>query len=566
MPQKLLLLVIARRLGLVVLLAFAFEGLDVLSGTGPDPTIANSPQSTSHLREIVASGRLADLRWPDFSDYKAQVTEFYESSAYATAWLNGRQPSAQALALIELFKSASKKGLQPEDYDASRWDARIRELETSDADPAPFDLAVTVCTMRLVSDLRIGRINPKHLRFGLSVEQKKYDLAQFVRERLVSASDISAVVGQLEPPFVGYRRTEAALARYTDLLSKDDGGQLPPSAKPIDPGQHYAGVPHLIALLKLVGDLSPDATLSSDSQLYDGAVVEAVKSFQRRHGLQDDGRLGAETLRQLNVPLSDRVRQLQLALERWRWLPSDFSAPPIIVNIPDFRLRALDETNNVQLTMRVVVGKAMRTQTPVFSRDMTYVVLRPYWNVPPSIQRSEIVRSIERDRNYIANKRYEVTTNDGEVVTEGSISDEVLLQLRAGKLAVRQKPGPANALGLVKLMFPNEFNVYLHSTPAQELFSRTRRDFSHGCIRVEQPAELTTWALRNNPDWTLDRVKESMSTGKDNVTVKLNRPIPVFIVYATALAYENGEVHFYDDIYKHDATLAQALAKGYPYP
>jgi len=216
--------------------------------------------------------------------------------------------------------------------------------------------------------------------------------------------------------------------------------------------------------------------------------------------------------------------------------------------------------------MPVVVGKAMRTQTPVFTRDMTFIVLRPYWNVPPSIQRGEIVPAIKRDRNYIANKRYEVTTQSGAVVTSGQISDDVLAQLQAGKLAVRQKPGPANALGLVKLMFPNEYNVYLHSTPSPELFSRTRRDFSHGCIRVQKPAELAAWALRNNPDWTLERVQQGMQNGKDNVTVTLARRVPVFIVYGTAIAYENGEVHFYDDIYGHDAKLAAALAKGYPYP
>jgi murein L,D-transpeptidase YcbB/YkuD len=197
---------------------------------------------------------------------------------------------------------------------------------------------------------------------------------------------------------------------------------------------------------------------------------------------------------------------------------------------------------------------------------MTYVVLRPYWNVPPSILRGEIVRSIQRDRNYVANKRYEVTTKDGTVVTSGMISDDVLSDLKAGKLAVRQKPGPTNALGLVKLMFPNEFNVYLHSTPAPELFSRTRRDFSHGCIRVEKPAELTAWVLRNDSDWSVSRVKQAMEHGNNNVTVTLNQRVPVFIVYATALAYENGEVHFYDDIYGHDAKLVKALAKGYPYP
>jgi murein L,D-transpeptidase YcbB/YkuD len=265
------------------------------------------------------------------------------------------------------------------------------------------------------------------------------------------------------------------------------------------------------------------------------------------------------------VPLQHRVLQLQLTLERWRWLPAEFSAPPIM-NIPDFRLRALDESNNVAMDMRVVVGRAMRTQTPVFTRDMSYVVFRPYWNVPPSILRGEIIPAIQRDRDYIARKNYEVITYDGKVVTSGSIADDVLAQLRAGKLTVRQKPGPANALGLVKLIFPNEHNVYLHSTPAPELFSRFRRDFSHGCIRAEKPAELAAWALRNNPGWTPERIKQAMQSGKDDVTVNLVKRVPVFIVYGTALAYENDDVHFSDDIYGHDAELAAKLARGYPYP
>jgi len=518
------------------------------------------------LREIVTSGRLADLRWPDFTDYRTDVMEFYESNGYAPAWLQGVQPSPQASAMIELFKNAWRKGLQPEDYDGSRWEGRILILKDSGADAARFDLALTVCAMRFVSDLRVGRINPKHFNFAMSVEQKKYDLAQFLRDRLLPASDVAAVLDGVEPPFAGYRRSQAALVRYMEFASKDDGEKLPALHKAIDVGQTYSGIPRLARLLALVGDLPAEAKRPAVSQIYDSTLVDAVKRFQRRHGLKDDGRLGADTLKQLNVHLSDRVRQLQFSLERWRWLPSEFASPPIVVNIPDFRLRALDEVNHVRLQMRVVVGKAMRTQTPVFSRDMTYVVLRPYWNVPPSILRSEIVPAIQRNRDYISNKGYEVTTHDGTVITSGTISDDVLARLRDGKLAVRQKPGPANALGLVKLMFPNEFNVYLHSTPAPELFSRTRRDFSHGCIRVEKPAELAAWALRNNSGWTLERVQQGMQHGSDNVTVSLDRQVPVFIVYATALAYENDEVHFYEDIYGHDAKLAAALAKGYPYP
>jgi len=508
------------------------------------------------------------MRWPNFSDYRTWLEKFYEPTGFAPAWVQGSQPVPQALSLIEIFRDAGKKGLDPQDYDTSRWEERIRALQGASSSPAVarFDVALTVCTMRYISDLRIGRINPQHFKFGLGVEQKKYDLAQFLRDRILTSSNVQAVLGEVEPPFGGYRRTEEALARYIELARSDDGEKLADVTKPIDPGQSYAGVPRLVRFLRLVGDLPADATLSGDTQTYSGALVDAVKRFQGRHALGADGRLGAATIKQLNLPLSDRVLQLQLTLERWRWLPAEFSAPPIIVNIPDFRLRAVDENNRVAMDMRVVVGKAMRTQTPVFTREMSYVVLRPYWNVPPSILRGEIVPAIQRDRGYIARKNYEVTTHDGKVVTSGEITDEVLAQLRAGKLAVRQKPGPANALGLIKLIFPNEYNVYLHSTPSQDLFSRSRRDFSHGCIRVEKPAELAAWVLRNNPGWTLERVQQGMQSGKDDVTVNLAKRVPVFIVYGTALAYENGEVHFSDDIYGHDASLAAALKKGYPYP
>ena len=538
-------------------------------GAAASPSqVENRPADSTKLRDIVASGHLAILRWPDFSDYKAHLEKFYEPTGYALAWVQDGRPSPQALALVRQFQDAWKKGLNAEDYDASRWAARVQALEAPGADPASFDAALSVCAMRLVSDLRIGRVNPKQVQFGLSVEAKKFDLARFLREQLMPASDIASVVDEVEPPYPTYRRTRDALVRYVELAPRDDGEKLPIPAKPVDPGQKYSGTPRLRRLLTLVGDLPPDAASPADPEIYDAALADAVKAFQRRHGLDDDGRLGAGTLRELNVPLTDRVRQLQLTLERWRWLPPAFSSPPIIVNIPDFGLRALDDQNKIEMSMRVVVGKAMRTETPVFARNMTYIVLRPYWNVPPSILRGEIVPAIQRDRNYIARKGYEVTTHDGRVVTDGPITDEVFAQLKAGKLTVRQKPGPNNALGLVKLMFPNEHNVYLHSTPAPALFSKSRRDFSHGCIRVEKPAELAAWVLRNNtnPDWPVDRVEAAMRGGVDDVTVKLARPVPVFIVYGTAVAREDGEVYFSDDIYGHDADLEKALAGGYPYP
>jgi L,D-transpeptidase YcbB len=519
--------------------------------------------SSDPLREMVAAGRLADLRWPDFSDYRADVQSFYEPGGYAPAWLRNGQPTPQATALIEILRQADLKGLVPEDYDASRWAERIKQLSQPDG-AARFDLALTVCVMRYASNLEVGRVSPKQAKFSIAEKNSRYDLAQFLRQDLVNGSDVKTALAQVEPPFPGYQRTLAVLRRYLDLARQDNGEQLPVPSKKIEAGKPYAGLPRLTVVLRSLGDLPADAAVPA-GDLYQAPLVDAVKHFQERHGLDADGQLGAQTVKQLNTPLTKRVEQLCLTLERWRWLPHEFPTPPVVVNIPEFRLRAFDANGKLALTSNVIVGKAMRHDTPVFDKEMQYVVFRPYWNVPPSIQRSEIVPAIERDRSYIANRNYEVTTQAGQVVTSGVISDEVLEQLRARKLAVRQKPGPKNALGLVKLIFPNEYNVYLHSTPSQQLFSRSRRDFSHGCIRVEKADELAAWVLQGNPEWTLDKVREAMQNGKDNLQVNLPKPIPVLILYGTAVTDELGGVRFFDDIYGLDATLKKALAQGYPY-
>jgi L,D-transpeptidase YcbB len=551
---------------LVVLLATTGLAGQSAKAQGVATTDTSSAFSVT-LREIAAAGRLPDLRWPDFSDYRTHVTNFYDSISYASAWLNNDQPTQQAQAVIDVLKQADSKGLNAEDYDSSRWADRVARLRQSPlpADRARFDAELTVCVMRYISDLHIGRVNPQHFKFNLDVSAKKYDLPSFLRDKLIHGADVRAELDQVEPPFAGYKRTQQALQRYMELSRQDDGEQLPVLAKPVEPGSSYDGIPRLTRLLRLLGDL-PDGSTSESSTIFAGPLVDAVKHFQARHGLTPDGRLGAQTLKQLNTPLSFRVEQLRLTLERWRWIPFQFAQPPIVVNIPEFRLRAYQKGGTIGLSMNVIVGKAYRHQTPVFEREMKYVVFRPYWNVPPSIQRSEIVPAVRKDRDYIAKKGFEVVTPQGSVVTSGTINDDILQQLSAGKLLVRQKPGPTNALGLVKLMFPNEYNVYLHSTPSPQLFSQSRRDFSHGCIRVEKPAELAAWVLRDKPDWSLERVRAAMESGKDNVQVNLTNSVPVLILYGTAVVEEDNEVHFFDDIYGHDAELEKVLAQGYPYP
>jgi murein L,D-transpeptidase YcbB/YkuD len=289
-----------------------------------------------------------------------------------------------------------------------------------------------------------------------------------------------------------------------------------------------------------------------------------VKHFQERHGLEADGRMGKDTLEQLNTPLSSRVRQLQLTLERWRWAPRAFPHPPVVVNIPEFTLRAFGPGEVIELTMKVVVGRAYRTRTPVFAQDMSYVVFRPYWNVPLGIQRGETVPKMQKDPDYVRKNDFEVVDRSGHVISTAATRDEQLAQLRSGILSIRQRPGPKNSLGLVVFMFPNEYNVYLHSTPAPELFARTRRDFSHGCIRVEDPVALAEWVLRGNPGWTRDRIVAAMNSGPDSQQVNLAQKIPVLILYGTAVVLPDGEVKFFQDIYGHDAALERALARGYP--
>ncbi len=523
------------------------------------------------LRAAITSGNFADLRWPDFSDYRAPVQRFYELNGNSLSWVQGMEPTPQAREVIALLLQADQKGLSADDYDGSKWSDRLDKLKPAtrqpiEADAVRFDLALTVCVMRYISDLHVGRVNPRQFAFALNDEPKKYDLAEFLKDHVVGAGDIAGVLAQVEPSYPGYRRTLHALQTYSELAKRDDGEQLPAVKKVIVPGDTYSGVPRLTRLLRLLGDLPADASVPADQSTYSGALVDAVRNFQRRLGRDPNGRIDPQTWADLNVPLSRRVRQMQLTLERWRWMPDSYQKAPVVANIPEFRLRAYDRDFNIEVTMNVVVGKAYGGHnTPVFTETMQYVVFRPYWEVPYSITKGEMIPHIVRDPDYLAKKGFEIVDSRQNVVSAGTVTPEILIQFRAGKLFVRQKPGPKNALGLAKFVFPNSYNVYMHDTPSTEFFARSRRDFSHGCIRLEKPADLAAWVLRDNPGWTPDRIRAAMN-GNTTQQVNLAHPIPVLILYATVIVLDDGIVHFYDDIYGHDASLDKVLAKGYPYP
>jgi murein L,D-transpeptidase YcbB/YkuD len=525
------------------------------------PQVAAAPVEVSAdfaaaIKGMGAAGRLPEMDRPNFSDYRQHFNAVYETAGYAPLWLQSNGMSPQGAAVVQALEKCELKGLDPKDYDASKWPQRIERLKTAnDVQKAEFDATLTVAAMRYISDLHIGRVNPKHFRFGIDAAVKKYDLPQFLNQQVIHAADIQAVLAEIEPGYNGYRRTEDALAHYLELEKQGDGAPVPAVTKRIGAGDGYAGVPALVARLRLLGDMPA----GGEVQQYDASVAEAVKHFQRRHGLTADGKLEAATVRELNVPLASRVRQLGFALERWRWMPPDFPQPPVVVNIPEFRLRAFEEGQQVALAMNVVVGKAAPTQTPVFTDNIRFIVLRPYWNVPMSIVRSSVIPGIQRSgTGYLIKQHMEVSGGGGDLMAG----------LRSGRYTVRQKPGPKNSLGLIKFMFPNSYNVYLHSTPATELFSQSRRDFSHGCIRLEKPAELAAFLLRNQDGgkWMAEAVQKAMDSGPDNRTINLQTPVPVLILYATAVVEEDGTVHFFDDIYGHDRRLNDVLKKGTPYP
>ena len=346
-------------------------------------------------------------------------------------------------------------------------------------------------------------------------------------------------------------RLVKAVWRYRQLVREDDGEQLPVSKSLVKPGDRYAGAARLTRFLRLVGDLPAQA--ASDPELYAGPLVKAVKHFQRRHGLAPDGVLGERTLRQLNIPLDQRLRQLLLTLERWRWLPHRFSQPPILVNIPEFRLYAGGTPSQ-----KVVVGMAFEHETPVFTSRMTEVIFRPPWTVPLSIQQNELVPEIGKDPAYLKEHDFEVIDGMDTVVSTGGISAAVLARLRDGNLYLRQRPGPKNSLGLVKFLIGNKHGVYIHGAPSKSGFWASRRDLSHGCIRVMAPEALAAWVLRDLPAWTPGRIRAAME-GTETLTVKLPEPVPVLIQYGTAAVEENGEVRFFDDIYDRDTAEWEAF-------
>ena len=482
-------------------------------------------------------------------------------AANTLLWFSDGRPTPTARKATDLLASAAEDGLNANDYGA---DLLRNAIENAANGPSPdndaliqLDRALTSATRRYLADLHSGRIDPQQLEENYSrVSWSGFDpdallISAIADDRLPEAARSA------QPPLAQYRELREVLARYRVLTGNPAWQKAlpPPADGKLQPGQTYPGIAVLSQRLKVLGDLPANGVPPAR---YEGRLVDGVKSFQERHALTPDGVVGKGTLEQLNVTPEARVRQLELALERLRWRPLLESSRSIEVNIPEFRLRAYelrDGKIEMRASMNIIVGNANKTRTPIFDAEMRFVEFSPYWNVPPSIARGETLPKLRREPGYFDQQGFEFVGRDGKTVS--GFSEASLDAVQRGEMRIRQRPGARNALGDIKFVFPNSDNIYLHHTPTPQLFKRDRRDFSHGCIRVEEPVALAKFVLADEPEWTEERIVQAMTKGR-SATLRLREPFPVVIAYTTAVV-RDGRIHFFPDIYGQDKILAEAL-------
>jgi len=494
------------------------------------------------------------------------VEQFYRQRAFVPAWSEGLHPSPNADVLVAAIRAAEGEGLPPDHYhlaavtDLLAIARRAPQPETAPpaALLADLDLLLTDAFLVLGCHYSSGCVNPITVAAEWYARRRPVDMNEVLEEAL-REQRVDEALQRLLPLSPAYQRLRAALDRYRALAAGDPWPTVPEGPllrRPmVDPR-----VALLRARLAVTGDLSAEAR---EGEQFDSTVRSAVRRFQARHGLPADGVVGPATRHALNVPATTRLRQIEINLERLRWSPDKTGGRVVLINIADFRLEVFEQGRPVT-AMRVVAGKPY-WHTPVFTAQMTYLVLNPSWNVPPEITAAEVLPAVSRDSGYLARLGLNVLSGWGRslrVVDPGTI-DWGSVNKATSPYRFQQPPGPSNPLGRIKFMLPNPFHVYLHDSPARALFAQPVRAFSHGCIRVEEPLDLALYALRDSRRWTREALLAAIATGVEQ-TIYLREPLDVTFLYLTAWADEEGRLQFRDDVYDRDAFLDRALREQTP--
>jgi L,D-transpeptidase YcbB len=514
----------------------------------PRAQIVSSPRELAIIRINVLDLLVHEQSLPlPVKQRRDALWEYYQVFGGELLWLGSRRPSE----LLARLQNAASDGLDSKDYPSKQLAGLAAAKSTDDKRSlALVELFFSAAFLEYASDVKVGRFLPRKVDPNFFIEGRTIDQTAALKS-LAGVDNLDRFFSAWQPSNPRYAALRSALAKYLALADKGGWGSVP-LGEALKPGMKDPRVPAIRMRLKLTDGVRPS---SAESEIYDDALVDAVKRFQARQGLESDGVIGASTIVAMNVPLQERIQSIIMAMERLRWMPEDLGQQYVIVNIAGFDLRRING-GNVEEHMAVVVGKPY-TRTPVFSDRIRYVEFNPYWTVPPGIAANEELPKLRKDPASLSAQGFEVVR--GNQVIEPTSIDWSRYGGGNFPFQIRQRPGANNALGQVKLMFPNEHNVYLHDSPARSLFSRNVRAFSHGCIRLARPLDLAEQVLRAGgvSGWNRDRIDQVIASAK-NTVVNLQSPLPVHITYMTA--WVDGDfVNFRTDIYGHDAKLLAAL-------
>ncbi len=498
------------------------------------------PGNFSEQRDLVFDSLTLNnffTAYPDAKKYEKEMRQFYSNRKYAYAWFDSKGLIEQAENLNNRIQNIQSEGVT----DTVRFhlvlDTLIRNTEQAELTEGKADvnteLLLTAGYFAFSKIVWEGLDETASKSNDWLIPRKKISYEEYLQALLKQPKDSFLADA---PVYKQYEVLKQSLQLYRNMVGKVDWRPITADKKSYKPGDSSAVVLQIKKRLLALGDWKGD-TLSGK---YDDAFKPAVQQFQLRHGLGDDGVIGGGMVRALNVPLAKRIEQIIVNMERSRWVPVQLNTDHLVVNIPEFKLHVY-EKDKLAWSCNVVVGQAIH-KTVIFSGDLKYVVFSPYWNVPYSISKNEVGPGMRRNKNYLARHNME------------------LLGYNGGVPVVRQKPGLANSLGLVKFLFPNSHSIYLHDSPSKGLFNRDSRAFSHGCVRVSEPKRLAMWLLRNEPVWTEPKIDSAMNAGKER-TVTLKQTVPVFIGYFTAFVDDKGLLNFRDDIYKRDERLGAMVLK-----